>query len=65
MTSDLDIYRTANLLVRQHGNEAPIHAGMRADELMATGDMEGCGVWLRVIEAIKALLAEKPEGAVH
>ena len=26
MTSDLDIYRSANLLVQQHGEDAPIHA---------------------------------------
>jgi hypothetical protein len=31
MTSDLDIYRSANLLVKQHGEDAPIHAAMRAD----------------------------------
>ena len=30
MTSDLDIYRTARLLIEQHGDEAPIHAAMRA-----------------------------------
>ncbi len=30
MTSDLDIYRSANLLVKQHGQDAPIHAAMRA-----------------------------------
>ncbi len=30
MTSDLDIYRSANLLVKQHGEDAPIQAAMRA-----------------------------------
>ena len=33
LTSDLDIYRTANLLIEQHDDEAPIprgHAGGRA-----------------------------------
>ncbi len=33
MTSDLDIYRTANLLVKQHGEDAPIHAAMWSQEL--------------------------------
>ena len=28
MTSDLDIYRTANLLIDQHGDKAPIYAAM-------------------------------------
>ncbi len=30
MAPDLDIYRSANLLVKQHGEDAPIHAAMRA-----------------------------------
>lgn len=62
---DLDIYRTAALIVQQHGNEAPIHAAMRADELMATGDMFGHTVWLRVLAAVKVLLTKVPEGTVH
>ncbi len=41
MISDLDIYRTANILVRQHGEDAPIHAAMRADELLDAGDLDG------------------------
>ncbi len=32
MTPDLDNYRLANLLVKQHGTEAPIHAAMNADD---------------------------------
>ena len=33
MTSDLDIYRSANILIKRHGQDAPIHAAMRADAL--------------------------------
>ncbi len=36
MTSDLDIYRSANLLVQQHGEDAPIHAAMRADAMLGS-----------------------------
>ena len=61
MTSDLDIYRTANLLVKRHGSEATIHTATRADELLAAGDMDGRATWLRVLAAIKTLLATKPE----
>ena len=28
MTPDIDIYRSAKLLVDRHGDEAPIHAAM-------------------------------------
>ncbi len=31
MVPNLDIYRSANVLVKQHGQDAPIHAAMRAD----------------------------------
>ena len=67
MTSDLDIYRAANVLVRQHGDEAPIHAAMRHDELLDAGDLDGCVVWKRIIRAIDELLSrEPPAGAgVH
>ncbi len=40
---------------------------MRADDLMAAGDMDGRAVWLRVVEAIEELLSEeRPDDAeVH
>ncbi len=34
MIPDLDIYRSANVLVKQHGQDAPIEAAMRADGAM-------------------------------
>ncbi len=49
MTSDLDIYRSANLLVRQHGEDAPIHAAMRADAMLEAGDLDGYSVWKRIL----------------
>jgi hypothetical protein len=67
VTSDLDIYRSANELIKQHGEVADIEAAMRADERLAAGDMEGEAVWLRIVKAIEELLSEeRPEGAkVH
>ncbi len=67
MTSDLDIYRSANELIKQHGEDAPLHAAMRADELMEAGDMDGRAVWLRILKAIEELQSqERPDDAeVH
>ncbi len=63
MTSDLDIYRAANELIKQHGEAADIEAAMRADERLAAGDMEGEAVWIRIVNAIEELLSEeRPEG---
>ena len=56
---DLDIYRTAKLLIGQHGDEAPIHAAMRADELLDAGDMDGRAAWLRIVRAVKELLGKR------
>ncbi len=67
VTSDLDVYRAAHLLIKRHGDDAPIEAAMRADELAADGDMEGRAVWLRIVKAIEELQSqERPAGAeVH
>lgn len=56
MTEEIDIYRSANLLIKQMGYiEAEIHAAQRADELLEQGNMEGRMVWLKVLSAIQKL----------
>ena len=60
--SILDIYRSANELIEQHGDAADIEAAMRADELAADGDMEGRAVWIRIGKAIEELLSEERPG---
>jgi len=66
MTSDLDIYRSANELIKQHGDAADIEAAMRADECLAAGDMEGEAVWLRIVKAVAELRQREPgDRAVH
>ena len=62
--SDLDIYRAANLLICQHGGEAPIEAARKADLMLDRGDMEGRGVWLRIKRAIGELQAPRT-GLAH
>ncbi len=52
MIPDLDIYRTANILVKQHGEDAPIQAAMRADAMLERADLDGCAVWRRVLRAV-------------
>ncbi len=62
MTSDIDIYRSANELIKQFGDAADIEAAMRADELAADGDMQGRTVWLRIVKAIEELLSKERPG---
>jgi len=59
LTSDLDIYRTASVLIREHGDEADLVAAVRADSLLEAGDMDGSAVWRRVLKAIKEIWREE------
>ncbi len=45
MIPDLDIYRCVNLLVKRHGQDAPIEAAMRADAMLDKGDLDGYATW--------------------
>ncbi len=67
MISDLDIYRSANVLVRHHGQDAPIEAAMRADAMLEKGDLDGYAVWKRILRAVEELQGAepKPGEAVH
>ena len=60
MSSDADIWRTTHALIEQYREQAPIHAAMRSDELLAKGDVEGRDVWLRVLGAILELRRGSP-----
>ena len=55
MISDLDSYRTASVLIREHGDEADLVATERADSFLEAGDVDGLAVWRRVLKAIKEL----------
>ncbi len=61
MIPDLDIYRSAQVLVKQHGQDAPIHAAMRADALLEKGDLVGQAVWKRVLRAVGELQETAPK----
>ncbi len=67
MIPDLDIYRSAQVLVKQHGQDAPVHAAMRADAMLDKGDLGGYAVWRRVLRAVEELQRAEPGpgGKVH
>jgi len=64
MIPDLDIYRSAQVLVREHGQDAPIHAAMRADAMHEAGDLDGYAVWKRILRAAEELQRAEPEPGV-
>ena len=67
MIPDLDIYRSANVLVKRHGQDALIHAAMRADAMLEAGDLAGAATWRRILRAVEELQGTepKPGEAVH
>ncbi len=58
MIPDLDIFRSANVLVKLHGQDASIHAAMRADAMLDKGDLEGCAPDTRITRTA-------PDGVTH
>ncbi len=53
--------------MKQHGQDAPIHAAMRADAMLDKGDLDGYAVWKRILRAVEELqgAVPKPGEAVH
>jgi hypothetical protein len=59
---DPDIFTAAKLLIDQHGEDAPIWAAQRADELQDKGDVDGAAVWRQILAAIDELTRGRREG---
>ncbi len=67
MLPDIDMPRSPQALVKHHGQDAPIHAAMRADAMLDKGDLDGYAVWRRIVRAVEELQGTepKPGEAVH
>jgi hypothetical protein len=55
MPTDLDIYRSAAILIEHHRERAVIEAGRLQDAMLAKGDMDGVSVWRAIGRAIREL----------
>jgi len=61
VVSDLDIYRSAKVLLDQHGEGATREAETRAESLAAKGVAEGAAVWRRILVAVRELQRDSPD----
>jgi hypothetical protein len=61
MVSNLDIWRAANQLIREHGANADLEAARLQDRMFDRGDDEGRLVWTRIRRAIEALQPAPPD----
>ncbi len=63
MVPDLDIWRSAKLLIDQHGADAAVEAAMRVDAMLEAGDLDGRAGWRCILAAVDKLLkAELADG---
>ena len=53
----LYIYGSANILLKEYGDEALDEARGRLGEFRAIGHLEAAAVWVRIIEAMEAMTA--------
>ena len=60
MIYDIDIYRSANVLIREHGEDATIEAYQRADQMLNRGDIDGLAVWEHILAAIEEIRRTEP-----
>jgi hypothetical protein len=51
--------------VKHHGQDAPIHAAMRADAMLESGYLDGYAVWKRILRAVEELQSVEPGAQVH
>ena len=67
MTSDLDIYRAANVIIERYGKDALIHSTKRASAMLDKGDLDAYAAWKRILRAIEELQKAGPKSgeAVH
>ena len=67
MIPDLDIHRAAGVIIKRYGEDALIHAAMRADAMLKAGDLDGSAMWKRILRVIEELQRPGPRSgeAVH
>jgi hypothetical protein len=55
MISDLDIYRSAKLLMNKHGDKAHEEALRRMENYRVKGDNDAMEIWQRLADAVQVL----------
>ena len=63
--SDDEIFTVAWKMLEEHGGMAALDVAQRADACLDAGDMDGKRMWIRVLQAIEAILETGRKGDVH
>ena len=56
--SDRELWACAQKVLDMHGTDAELHAALRADELLESGDIDGQRVWLTILARIEEWRSE-------
>jgi hypothetical protein len=59
---EIDIWRTAKVLIDAHGESAWLEAAQRADHCLEAGNSNGATVWKQVLKAVEDLQRQKSVG---
>ena len=62
---DIDVFRSAAMLIKEHGHDAQLLAIKRATKMLDAGDVDGYAVWNRIVDAIKDIQQETPRPGEH
>ena len=57
--SDVDLWRSAGIMVRKHGSRAPTAASDRAKRLEVSDDKDGAAAWRLIAQRCESLLNEE------
>ena len=58
--SSNQVYQTASILIRKHGEHADLVAAMLAKGFLDAGHVDGSRVWKRVLKVIKEIQRDRP-----
>ena len=62
-TTTADVYKMADVLLRQHGKDAVLIANMRAGEMLNVGDLDGYRTWKRLVMLVDGMTEDDlPDG---
>jgi hypothetical protein len=62
---EIDIWRTATLMLKRYREKALEQSATRAEELAADGDHDAADTWRRITGAVEQLANTVPPGPLH
>ncbi len=65
MVKRIDIYRSANILIKKYGDDAEDYAVEKMEKFLAADDVKASGFWLDVAHAIRDLERSKDKSKLH